>query len=85
MAVYRVDFIMSLYHTEYVNATDPDMAKELAEKMLDNDGFVDDLFAAYDDPQMTDWLGENVEVSVDDFTDDCWEPTLNADGSKVKE
>lgn len=85
MAVYRVDFIMSLYHTEYVNAPDPDTAKELAERMLDNDGFVDDLFEAYDDPQMTDWLTENVEVSVDDYTYDCWEPTVNADGSRIEE
>lgn len=85
MAVYRVDFIMSLYHTEYVNAPDPDTAKELAERMLDNDGFVDDLFETYDDPQMTDWLTENVEVSVDDYVDDCWEPTVNADGSRIEE
>jgi len=85
MAVYRVDFILSLYHTEYVNAANAEQAKELAERMVDDDGFLDDLFAAYDDPQQTDWLGENVEVSVDDYVDDCWEPTVNADGSKVKE
>lgn len=85
MAVYRVDFVMSLYHTEYVNAASAEQAKELAERMLDNDGFVDDLFETYDDPQMTDWLTENVEVSVDDYTDDVWEPTVNADGSRIEE
>lgn len=84
MATYRVDFIMSLYHTEYVNAPNPETAKELAEDMLNNDGFLDDLFAAYDDPRQTDWLGENVEVSVDDYWEGNWEPTINADGSMIR-
>lgn len=85
MAVYRVDFVMSLYHTEYVNAQSPEQAENLAEAMLDNDGFVDDLFDAYSDPQQTDWIAENVEVGVSDYTEESWEPTVYADGTKRTE
>jgi hypothetical protein len=35
-----------------------------AEELLDDDGFWGQLLACYDDPLQTDWLPENVRVSV---------------------
>ncbi|MBQ6524043.1 MAG: hypothetical protein IJI12_05225 [Atopobiaceae bacterium] len=64
MATYLVDFELSLYHTEQVEATSAAEARALCEERLESDGFWQHLLDCYDDPLRTDWLPENVTVTV---------------------
>ena len=64
MANYLVDFELSLFHTEHIEASSVEEARAKAEELLDDDGFWGQLLACYDDPLQTDWLPENVQVSV---------------------
>lgn len=72
MARYYIDFIMSLYQQRVVEADSPEEAKEKAEKLLDKDGVWYDLLEDWDDPAMTDWIRDNVEVEVVRECDPDW-------------
>lgn len=73
MARYYIDFIMSLYQQRVVEADSPEEAKEKAERLLDEDGVWYDLLEDWDDPAMTDWIRDNVEVEVVRECDPEWD------------
>ena len=64
MPTYLVDFELSLYHTERIEAASADEARALGYEQLASNGFWEHLLECYDDPLRTDWLPENVTVSV---------------------
>lgn len=74
MPTYLVDFELSLYHTERIEAASADVARDLGQELLDSDGFWEHLLECYDDPLQTDWLPENVTVSVYGKADDSEPP-----------
>ena len=64
MPAYLVDFELSLYHTERIEAASADEARAKCDELLASDSFWVHLLECYDDPLQTDWLPENVTVSV---------------------
>lgn len=54
MPTYLVDFELSLYHTERIEAASADVARDLGQELLDSDGFWEHLLECYDDPLQTD-------------------------------
>ena len=64
MATYLIDFELCLYQSEEIEAASPEEARARGEELLEGESFWSHLLERYDDPMKTDWLRENVTVSV---------------------
>lgn len=78
MALYSIEFhrVEHYYLTEHIDAESEEQAKDIAEKLLDSDGYVDTLI----DDAVIEW-SENEVQSVDpaDPADDSMFPSLTQD------
>lgn len=64
MTTYLVDFELSLFQSLQVEAADAEEARSQCEELLGNEDFWKCLCMRYKNPTKTDWLPENVTVSV---------------------
>lgn len=60
--VYEVEFRVTLYTTRCIEAESSDKAYQLANELLDNDKYREDLIASWDDPD-SGW-GEPSEPEI---------------------